>query len=336
MFRIDEMNRNSTHIPVLNSLRAIAALSVCLFHYVCTVTGLVTNENILWIFSFGHYGVQMFFVISGFIIPWSMYHSRYELKNFFTFTAKRLIRLEPPYLISLLFAILHTYVRTLSPHYNGVDITPTFKQILLHFGYLVPFYKGVTWIRQVYWTLAVEFQYYIAIGLLFGFISSNKLFLRIGIYILFLSGPLMTSPDFLPYHLPVFLVGILLFLLKAGIIKTTEFWIVNGVTFCTIVYLANVPTFLFCGFTFVAIMYFSNIKSVVGDFLGNVSYSLYLFHSLTGMVLLNYAAHSVTSPFVKFFLILIAVLLSIGVSYVVYRFVEKPSKELSSKIKYKR
>lgn len=327
---------NSTNVPVLNSLRAFAALSVCMFHFVCTVTGFVSNKGILSVFSFGHYGVQMFFVISGFIIPWSMYHGRYKIKNFFTFTAKRLIRLEPPYLISLLFAIIHTYARTLSPHYNGLDITPDAKQIVLHFGYLIPFFEGETWIRPVYWTLAIEFQYYVAIGLLFSFISSNKMWLRIIVYCLFLVGPILIKANFLPFHLPVFLLGILLYLYKTKIINVIELYAVSIVTLVCIAFFNDIPTVFFAGFTFIVIMYFGNIKSAIGNFLGNISYSIYLFHSLTGMVVLNYFAHTITSPIIKFILIVVAVLVSIGASYIVYRFVEKPSKELSSRIKYKK
>ncbi len=324
------------NVPVLNSLRAIAALSVCMFHYVCTVTGFISNTAITSIFSYGHYGVQMFFVISGFIIPWSMFHGNYKINNFLTFTAKRLIRLEPPYLISLLFGIAHTYIRTLSPQYNGLDITPTAKQIALHFGYMIPFFEGEKWIRPVYWTLAIEFQYYITIGLLFTFIFSNKMWLRIVMYALFLSGPIWFRYNFLPYYLPIFLLGIVLCLYKTKVISLMEMYLVSLLAFVSIGFHIDVPSLCFSGFTFFVILYFSNLKSAIGNFLGNISYSIYLFHSLTGMILLNYCAHFATSPLIKFILIVAALLISIGASYLVYRFVEKPSKQLSSRIKYKK
>lgn len=326
---------SSKNIPVLNSLRALAALSVCLFHFICTVTGFVNNDFFLRIFSFGHYGVQMFFVISGFVIPWSMYYGGYRIKNFFTFTLKRLIRLEPPYLISLLFAIIHTYIRTFSNHYNGVDITPSLTQILLHFGYLIPFFEGQVWIRQVYWTLAIEFQYYIAIGLLFPLIINKKKWTRFIIYLLFLIGPLLIKSNFLPFHLPVFLLGILLFLHRIKAINKIELFLVAILSCFMIGYFDNIGTIVFSGFSFFVILYFGQIKLKIGDFLGNISYSLYLFHSLTGMVILNYFAHTVTLPIVKFILIIIAVLFSIAAAYLVYRFVELPSKNFSSRIKYK-
>ncbi len=326
----------TTHVPVLNSLRAIAALSVCLFHYVCTVVGYTTNEIILSTFYFGQYGVQMFFVISGFIIPWSMYHGNYRIRNFFTFTAKRLIRLEPPYLISLGLAILHTYLRSFSPQYNGIDITPDANQIFLHFGYLIPFFEDEKWIRPVYWTLAVEFQYYVTIGLMFPLIISKKIVLRIAFYSAFLFSVFYTNDAFLPYHLPIFLLGILLFLKRIYLVGEIEFYLVSLSCFIFIIWKHDIPTTLFSFIAYFSILHFSGWKNKVGDFLGNISYSLYLFHSLSGMIILNYFAHFVTSPVIKTLLVLVAVMAAIAFAWVINKLVEEPSKKWSSKIKYNR
>lgn len=324
------------HIPVLNSLRAIAALSVCLFHFICTVTGFISNKIVLQIFSFGHYGVQMFFVISGFIIPWSMFNNKYRINNFFIFFAKRLIRLEPPYIISLLLAIVYSYVRALGPHFNGVDISPSFKEVILHFGYLIPFFKGQKWVLDVYWTLAIEFQYYIAIGLLFNSFCSNELYQRMLLYFLFLCAPLLMRNNFLPPHLPIFLLGIILCLYKTSIIKLPELITVSVFTFLDIRIFHDLPTVIFAGLTFFTILHAQDIKSKVGDFVGDISYSLYLFHTLSGTIILNYFAHSASSHLFKIVIIIVSVLASIGVSYFIYKFIEKPSKILSARISYQR
>ena len=59
-------------ISVINTLRGIAALVVCLYHFVCTTTDYIESQIILDIFSFGKKGVQIFFIISGIVIPLSM------------------------------------------------------------------------------------------------------------------------------------------------------------------------------------------------------------------------------------------------------------------------
>ena len=323
------------HVPVLDSLRAVAAFSVCLFHFICTVTGFIDSEFVKKIFSSGHYGVQMFFVISGFVIPWSLFHSDYGIKNYFTFALKRFIRLEPPYIASLMLAIAHTYLRAMSPHYNGVDITPTATQIALHFGYLIPFVEGQHWIRPVYWTLAVEFQYYLSIGLLFPLIAHKKIPLRIVSYLIILTGPFIVK-GYLPLYLPVFLYGIALFLFKSKIIEWKELLILTVLATMEVFMFHDLGTFIYSGITFIAILFFSEFKSKVLTFFGNISYSVYLFHSLTGLVMLNYFSHIVTNPFYKFLLVLLALLVTISLSYIVYRLIELPSKRLSSKIKFRR
>jgi peptidoglycan/LPS O-acetylase OafA/YrhL len=323
------------HVPVLDSLRAVAAFSVCLFHFICTVTGFVDSSIIRGVFSSGHYGVQMFFVISGFVIPWSMFHNEYTLKDYFTFAFKRLIRLEPPYIASLLLAVAHTYLRMMSPHYNGVDTTPTLTQVFLHFGYLIPFVEGQHWIRPVYWTLAVEFQYYLSIGLLFPLISSSKYSLRVISYLIILSGPFIIA-GYLLLYLPVFLYGIALYLFHAKKISVTELTIVTIAATVEIFMFHDIGTFMYAGVTYLAILFFPGFKSRILSFFGNISYSVYLFHSLTGIVILNYFSHTVSSPSVKFLLLILALAVTIAASYLVYRIIELPSKTLSSKIKFKR
>ncbi|MCX6295597.1 MAG: acyltransferase [Bacteroidetes bacterium] len=323
------------HVPVLDSLRAIAAFSVCLFHFICTVTGFIDSELVKTLFSTGHYGVQMFFVISGFVIPWSLFHSDYGIKNYFTFALKRFIRLEPPYIASLMLAIAHTYLRIMSPHYNGVDITPTTTQIALHFGYLIPFVEGQHWIRPVYWTLAVEFQYYLSIGLLFPLISHKKRLFRIVSYLILLSGPFIIK-GYLPLYLPVFLFGIASFLYKSKIIEWKELLILTLAATFEIYLFHDLGTFIYVGITYIAILFFAEFKSKVLTFFGNISYSVYLFHSLTGMVILNYFSHIVTSPFYKFLLVILALAVTVFASYIVYRLIELPSKRVSSKIKFRK
>lgn len=329
------MSSSNKHVPILDALRAFAALSVCLFHFICTVNGFIDSETVKYFFSFGHYGVQLFFVISGFVIPWSLFHSNYQLRNYFTFAVKRFIRLEPPYIVSLMVAIAHTYFRAMSPHYNGVDITPTFKQIALHFGYLIPFVEGQKWIRPVYWTLAIEFQYYLSIGLLFPLLAGKRWSGRVVFYVLCLVGPFFLN-NFLPYYLPVFLLGISMFLYKSAIITIVELVVVTIVASLEILVFHDTGTLVFSLIGYFAILFFSDFKTKVLTFLGDISYSIYLFHSLTGLVLINYISHSVHQPIVKLLAVLVALLVTVGCSYLVYRFVELPSKKLSSKIKFKK
>jgi exopolysaccharide production protein ExoZ len=79
----------------LQGLRAFAAISVMLFHF-----ALMPATNLP--FKIGAFGVDLFFVLSGFIIAHSSTHSSRH------FLAHRLIRVLPPYWIATLLAVLPT------------------------------------------------------------------------------------------------------------------------------------------------------------------------------------------------------------------------------------
>ncbi len=327
-------DKNSSHIPVLDSLRAFAALSVCLYHFVCTTTGYINTEWILTVFSFGKYGVQLFFVISGFVIPWAMYRAGYRLKNFFSFLLKRLARLEPPYLVSLgiAIAILLLRSRLLGPSAGLQEITVT--RVALHFGYLIPFFEKYEWINQVYWTLAVEFQYYLFVALMFIPLTKWGLPGRLLSYVIFLTAGFIDGHSFLPCWLPVFLLGILIFLIKAGKIKSLEYYLVSGITFLFALYLYTPGEVAFIALAVVMIMHYPAVESRVGNFFGKISYSLYLIHPVIGATFINVLSHHVAHPAGKLLVITGGVLVTIAGSWLMYRLVEKPSKKLSSSITY--
>lgn len=59
------MKKKSNQILIINSLRGLAALVFCSYHFVCITIGYIESEIILEVFHFGGKGVQIFFIISG-------------------------------------------------------------------------------------------------------------------------------------------------------------------------------------------------------------------------------------------------------------------------------
>ncbi len=322
-------------IPVLDNLRAFAALSVCLYHFVCTTTGYIKSDWILNIFSFGKSGVQLFFVISGFIIPWSMYAAKYKLSNFITFMVKRLVRLEPPYIISFLVAttvlLLREYLLGANENLQEISIT----RVILHFGYLIPFFNQYEWINQVYWTLAIEFQYYLLIAILFIPLVNGGLISRICIYIVMLLCGFHQGSGFLPHWLPVFLLGILTFLYSVDKIGKVEFYgfLILSFSFCVFYY--KLDEVMYMIIPVLMILYGSKIDFYIGNWLGKMSYSLYLIHPVIGASLINVLSHHIQHPLGKFLLITLGLIVSILSAWLMYRFIEKPSKKVSASLKYR-
>jgi peptidoglycan/LPS O-acetylase OafA/YrhL len=103
------MTINKNKIQSLGFLRGIAVLMVCFCHFGAPlIEGSAFSELFKLFKIYGECGVQVFFVISGFVIPLSMDKGGYRIVKYFTFLYKRVLRLHPPYLFALFltFAIV--------------------------------------------------------------------------------------------------------------------------------------------------------------------------------------------------------------------------------------
>jgi peptidoglycan/LPS O-acetylase OafA/YrhL len=140
--------REGERLVAIEALRGFAALGVAWFHLT-----LASSSSLLRLSGYeGRLGVPVFFVISGFVIPYSMWRMNYKLSDFWRFLGRRLVRLEPSYLASIVVAI-------------SLGSTFTLPQLASHLFYLTPL-TPYQWIVPVYWTLCYEFVFYISCGLL--------------------------------------------------------------------------------------------------------------------------------------------------------------------------
>lgn len=317
-------------ISVINALRAFAALAVAWGHFVAGQGKWLGLSG-----KYGYLGVDIFFVISGFVIPWSLYRTRYGFRDYPRFLLKRNVRLYPPYLASIAISILATNF-ILVPLFKIPHMTVTGRDLLLHFTYLNDIFK-VKWVNVVYWTLAIEFQWYLLVGLVMPLLASRNRWTR------FLTPTAMVLAYWaIPhdrlvfYYLPTFLIGVFVFQYRAELISKYEMFGFIAVMVMAMArntgYLAplvGVPTGL--------LIAFSTFHSRRMDRLGDVSYSLYLIHLPIGVSLIGMMSHWI--PYSSWFL---GVLDAIGLAacvwaaWVMYQFIERPSQEMSSAIKFAR
>lgn len=89
-------------ISVVEAMRTLASISVALFHF-CNQ---LSSAGAQLIAQYGWLGVDLFFVISGFVITLSLHGKGYSLRNFPAFLIRRLVRLEPAYLVSVAAIII--------------------------------------------------------------------------------------------------------------------------------------------------------------------------------------------------------------------------------------
>jgi peptidoglycan/LPS O-acetylase OafA/YrhL len=324
----------SNEIPSIEMLRGIASLMVCIFHLVDLPAMIPPGNFMAQIGKWGFAGVQIFFLISGFIIPYSMYAKKYTIGDFPVFLKKRIIRIEPPYLISIVLVIFLNYISTLSPFYRGAPFSVDWYNVAAHFAYLNIFI-GKPWLNPVYWTLAVEFQYYILIALAFSLVTSKKVVYRVLFFICFAASSFLELPvrSFIFTYAGYFLAGILLFQLVCKIISLKEFWLMITVL---VVFLWFKEGAFLASLTVITLLVI-NYVNVVPPFLrylGMISYSLYLLHVPIGGRIMNIVEMKTHNQYIGDCAVVVACFFSIFAAAIYYRFVEKFFKKLSAKIKY--
>lgn len=317
----------------IDFLRGIAALLVAFFHFTHhqSIHGTLLSEND-WLYKLGHfgqYGVHLFFVISGFVIPYSMVKHDYSIRKIGKFLLKRITRIEPPYLLSMLWVILSGVGFAI---YLGNDIVIGWKRIALHIGYLIPF-SSEHWFNDVYWTLAIEFQYYLFIALSFPlFFHKNQVVqsIALGAMAIF---PILGLDGFLVAYTPIFGLGIIGALVQLNKITRSSFFFWTAVYFLSILFFIGGFVAVLTLLTLLVIVGM-HIKTKGSDFLGEISYSVYLTHGeLGGKFIYFLLPFCPTSSILSYLLLIGAILFSIFGAWIFYRVIEAPAKKLASKIK---
>jgi peptidoglycan/LPS O-acetylase OafA/YrhL len=150
-------------IPALDGLRAMAVILVILFHSWSDIPDggnfVISAENPNPLNS-ARTGVQLFFVLSGFLLflPYARWLFGVRGRpSTLLFYRRRVLRVGPAYWVSLVVLIALAGVYTL----------PVFADALFHVVFLFNFSgKTVSAFNTVFWTLAVEFQFYLLLPLL--------------------------------------------------------------------------------------------------------------------------------------------------------------------------
>ncbi len=163
--------RPDQRIPALDGLRAIASLMVVFYHF---GPHIVRNGGP---FSFLHWlpetvwqGVDLFFVLSGFLIASILFEVRESPHYFKTFYARRAFRLLPLYYLVLLgyvaaVGILGERTRELGRLFENPLGLATFFFYAQNFAMTAAGSFGPTWLAGT-WSLAVEEQFYFTLPLM--------------------------------------------------------------------------------------------------------------------------------------------------------------------------
>ena len=339
------------YLPQVDGLRFVAIfMVVCIAHIPNFVNQKIFNGTFVtgyWSqFSLdGVFGVQFFFIISGFVLG-HHFAKKYihncekaDLKNYYL---RRLTRMEPPYLLALIiFFIALVFI---IKKYEFVELLPHF--IASFFYVHNEIYHQHSYLMPVAWTLEIEIQFYILAPLLALLYRLKKRELRWGIFLVliiassyywfnvwqgmhvfkflhyFLCGMLMADLYMEKIKFPGptwtgFMIGIACLILLPFIIGyySTIGYIIKYLVMILLFYTALTNKWLIKIFSFAPVA-----------IIGGMCYSIYLIHeqviSATGRLLKFIDIKSAAISFILSYLLLLLVVLIASAVY--YKLVEQP------------
>lgn len=369
---------SKTHLEKIDFLRGAAILAVFAYHLQLVIfhrfeiNEYAEANNFLEIsglksyilnFSptaFGWAGVDLFLLISGFLIHYSYLLNESKFNNF-SFFSKRFWRIYPPYLIALLFFTFFTGQRS----YYLFD-TEGLKKLIAHL-FLIHNLNDNTFgsINGSFWSLALEVQLYLIYPFFLrlrkkmGIENSFNLTLAIS-FILLVAGiifPLLGKSA--SYNSSVFKLW---FIWTAGAFLAEKYYrnekIFKRLGFKTAVFIFVIAMFLKIHLysnhftiyliTLSLIIFFewyiyyeTNIKTIYFralSIIGICSYSIYLIHQPYLKILLDFfqVFKDPNYYYLKYFIpinVVLTFLFIFCVSYVYYLLIEKTSIEFGKKLR---
>jgi peptidoglycan/LPS O-acetylase OafA/YrhL len=313
-------------------LRAFASLAVCLFHLFLGNKNLFPQPILLkQIFSFGYLGVEIFFMLSGFIICYAL-PKNYTLPNFKYFITKRIYRIQPPYMLSMALVLIFN---SISYYITGLPNKIDWLNVGMNLIYINSFGPG-QYLNVVYWTLGIEFQFYLIIALIYPLIK-NKGTIAVFMLCLLASSciPMPTGVSLIFPYLSIFGIGMLIFYRQITKTIDLNYFLFFALILLTQIYFfLGLPVLLASLLCILLLLFWSYDNSLI-NFFSTISFSLYLTHVTVGGKVVNLGLRFANTLYERYLLFILALAISIGFSYIFYLLIEKPAISWSKRIHYK-
>jgi peptidoglycan/LPS O-acetylase OafA/YrhL len=322
-------------LPSLQILRFAAAFFVVLFH---VGSGLQIQYQLTSNpFGLGAAGVDIFFVLSGFIISYTSNPAR----GFVDFARRRVARVVPLYWLLTLAVII---IASAKP--DLLNSTVLTQRAVIRSFLFVPYEKSNGTIQPLLflgWTLCYEMFFYLIYGLCSlvvgrraSWLASGVLLFLVGLNSLWPEGPaewrFYTSPI-----LAEFVLGMGLQEIFSGsdyFRSGSQLLALMSIICAPIAYFAAslflpgiVPPAIFSALVVIGCLFWKVQKTrliVALVLLGDASYSLYLVHPYTIQPVMKLLRKD-ASPALVFLLLCAATIWTIAISLALYRLVERPS-----------
>lgn len=334
--------KESPRFYELDLLRFIAALIVVLFHYTFRYA---IRENAFdkihifyfphlgGIFKYGMLGVDLFFLISGFVVILTACN-----RNATSFVVSRMVRLYPMFWVCVTLTAIMTVLL------GGKRYDIFLSQYLFNLTMLSGYF-GIKAVDGIYWTLLVELQFYF---LIFIIIATNQI-RRIGfflglwafatLFISFFGAPGVVKFVLFPEWSCYFIAGAMFYLVRLEGVGVYKIFVIAlsyclsmmrttgriaaleslyGVLFSKYIIMSLITLF-FIIFFFISLGKTKLFNQKAFLSYGALTYPLYLIHNYIGAMIFDCFEKAIN----RYVLLIMTVCLMLYVAYLINKFVEQ-------------
>jgi len=343
----------------LDGLRAVAALAVMVEHMfgdlirqAPSAVGSMSTlaQSVVQNVSLGRFGVALFFLISGFVVPFSIAGER-PLRHF---AISRLFRLYPALWLALAVLIAVAWF---------AGETPRTATVLANMTMAPPLF-GQPWLSPIHWTLFIELLFYVLVALLFaagrlrhiGVLLALSLALIAATVVpvqLRMHGVVNLPVQYLGLHLSFLFLGLLLRLWLverrrggclaalvlglaqfAALLSVAQFSLARGDNFVMEGLRPVLSAYVLAFVVFLVAIRLERPRSHFLARIGLISYSMYLFHGVVNALV--YRVLPLTGQPSDIATMLACTGLTLALSWLVYLTVERPMIGLGRRISSER
>lgn len=349
------MGPEKSRLKFVDGLRGIAILMVVFYHLYYLQFPRTETGNVILdagnLTRFGKMGIYIFFVVSGFIISYVTIGKVVSWSFIGKFILKRQIRLDPPYWFTVIGGVIIAYLSVAVLNNRGY--LPSWIDVITNLTYTF----GITGnydIIRVGWTLCIEVQFYLIFILLTYFMfkfSITKVWSGVLYYSLFVCSIICLGllghrgDQYITNHWFVFFLGISVTLnLKRQLEDKFYFLIVLTPVFCLPIFpMLSTTAVVFATITSLSLYAAFKAKkenvwlsSGFFQFVGMISYSLYLTHCLFGNRIVRFlvvkTGWTPGKPGLTIAIVMCGFVISLLVAVAFYYFIEKRSIRWSRKL----
>jgi peptidoglycan/LPS O-acetylase OafA/YrhL len=349
--------KGESRLLFIDGLRGVAALLVMLFHfYTPKVSPLYATMHdwmpapLDWLLLSGYVGVEIFFVLSGFVIAYTLLNEECTPGFAANFMIRRSIRLDPPYWT--LIAVSVGYKCILWHHYAGAIISSMGVGNLLVNAFYLTGNAQHPPIVGVAWTLCLEIRFYISLILMLVISNQVRRWIspRAGAWAFAVAFVPLTIVSMI-YRFTGDVVGFIqtwyMFAMGATLawaltkrIRERWFWMVLAMALCGQLWQPDFRASIAVG-TLLLIYACAKLDKMSVwlswgwiQKLGRISYSLYLCHVAVGLAVMDtLLAYGDKSRFLAAVAFVAASLVSILAAEILNKYVEIPCIKLAKLLK---